>query len=1238
MNGSVKGTIQTSGGVDKSSVRLKKLGLGIKSYNDKNRSYDSTLADLEFNKSAEKQWSGPIVNKAPLTNPPNIQQSTSTRPPPPRKPNDNQNVQQIQGPSGRGPPVSPSILALPNNAFNGTPGKIHSSSPRSQLTSPLVSQRKSAPSTPMGSTRDLRDKDQLNGTQVVDKNGRSIQNTPKRKPVPSPIANSIKADASYRNSDQSNGGILIPCSNEYNDAPMIAQFGDDSPNSSITKRPSIVPVLSFNTNPIPQPSPMGTIHKTNMQSIGPSGPSQRNPSPSPHGSIGPQGPQFQRLSQSITSSPNPNGNPKGRPIAPKPNSNSPHTVKETKDIKRNKAQLPSALTHAKPTTGNWLKKRYIVNNYILLDVLGTGSYGEVRLCKDRTTDNLFAVKIISKDLLKKKKAGNTSETYFEDIKREIAIMKKLLHPNVLRLYEVLDDPHVNKMYLVLEYMKKGDLINVLQERDTNNKDKKEKEEKNKFTPLPEAELWNIFRQVVSGIRYLHYQNIVHGDIKPQNLLVSEDGVVKIADFGISKMLHGSAQKLADAVGTPAFMAPELCKGGGVFSGQLADIWAIGATMFMLRFGHTPFVAGNILALYAKIQNDPLVFPTGSTPLDPGLKDLLEGMLTKDPFKRSTLVQVATHSWIRTPQHRPTTVAGGGVLGQNLSKNTGLFVPPASYHKDEADAMDKPTLDVSGDDMFMSIGGGRESVKKVKKKSNDDDDDDYDNDNDDDNDFDESGAVEEDDDNVMATRWGDDVFEMIDDADSDDEDEDEDGDESIDGSVDKKEGKSKDKKGYDSTIKNGKDDDNRSVGSLVSKGEMSKDEEERRSLQFKKRIIKNKEEPAPTNPLPNSTNNGGADIGGVPISRKSNPSPTPTKEKGGGTSEKEEINELTMDDFASLMDTLGGQQKIKSDKAAANDAEKEGPLILTLPQTYSALLRNTLTGIGAAFHSEQGTRNSQEDRCILLPDVTVMRALQGHNFQPGVFAQLNLFSLAGIFDGHNGWRCSQYLSQNLAPRLVLHDGFCTDSKDKQKGLEAALIDVFHTLDEEVCEFLQKEDDHSGSTAVVAVYDGRRHILTVASTGDSMCVLSRGGRAVKHNRMHRFNEEDECKRVKASGGSIVNNRLNGLLAVSRSFGDIPFKEKGISRSKMALIATPEVISEVITPMTEFAIIATDGLWDIISPQEAVNFIRKNLLKKQDLQEAARSLCKEAISKGSVDNVTVLVVSFWLTPPPINNGSNT
>ena len=176
-------------------------------------------------------------------------------------------------------------------------------------------------------------------------------------------------------------------------------------------------------------------------------------------------------------------------------------VIETSDVKRNTVGLPTTLTHAKPTTGDWLKQRYIVNNYILLDTLGTGSYGVVRLCKDRITDHLYAMKIISRDLLKKKKNGHSAETFLADIQREIAIMKKLNHPNVLRLFEVLDDPKVNKLYLVLEYMKKGDLLNVLKKQNGSNGSK------DSFEPMSDRQLWNIFRQVVSGVIYLHYQNI-----------------------------------------------------------------------------------------------------------------------------------------------------------------------------------------------------------------------------------------------------------------------------------------------------------------------------------------------------------------------------------------------------------------------------------------------------------------------------------------------------------------------------------------------------------------------------------------------------------------------------------------------------------------------------------------------------------------------------------------------------------
>lgn len=178
-------------------------------------------------------------------------------------------------------------------------------------------------------------------------------------------------------------------------------------------------------------------------------------------------------------------------------------------------------------------------------------------------------------------------------------------------------------------------------------------------------------------------------------------------------------------------------------------------------------------------------------------------------------------------------------------------------------------------------------------------------------------------------------------------------------------------------------------------------------------------------------------------------------------------------------------------------------------------------------------------------------------------------------------------------------------------------------------LLDEEDASGSTGVIAVYDGRRHVLTVAGVGDSMCVLSRSGKAVILNRMHRLDNEDERERVKRAGGMVINNRVNGLLAISRAFGDTQFKpEKDDTSTRTPeglVISTPEVYSELITPKTEFAIMATDGLWDVMTPQMAVTFVRNMLHKHRDLEAAARDLSKEALTRGSVDNVTVLVMSF-------------
>lgn len=153
--------------------------------------------------------------------------------------------------------------------------------------------------------------------------------------------------------------------------------------------------------------------------------------------------------------------------------------------------------------------------------------------------------------------------------------------------------------------------------------------------------------------------------------------------------------------------------------------------------------------------------------------------------------------------------------------------------------------------------------------------------------------------------------------------------------------------------------------------------------------------------------------------------------------------------------------------------------------------------------------------------------------------------------------------------------------------------------------------------------RKNILTVANVGDSRCILSRGGRAVKLHRLHRLSESDERERIIAAGGTVLKNRVNGVLAISRAFGDIEFK--GSNPLHGLVIAVPDIHVERITPMTELLILGTDGLFDVMETQAVVNLVREMLHKKTSLQDAARQLTKEALDRGSVDNVTVVILSL-------------
>merc|ERR1719510_1466252 len=245
-----------------------------------------------------------------------------------------------------------------------------------------------------------------------------------------------------------------------------------------------------------------------------------------------------------------------------------------------------------------------LNQYKLEQAIGQGSYGIVKLAYNKDDDVQYAMKILSKKKLKRKGGlfarrappraspvgggvRKPSENPLQKVYREIAIMKKLDHPNVCKLHEVLDDPEDDNLYMVFELLKHGELLEVPSKN-----------------PMSEKEAWLAFRDVVHGLEYLHYQKIIHRDLKPSNLLRADSGEVKIADLGVSNEFDGQDALLTNTAGTPAFTAPESISyklGDDPYSGRAADIWSLGVTLYTLVFGKVPFHDENILALYNKIR-------------------------------------------------------------------------------------------------------------------------------------------------------------------------------------------------------------------------------------------------------------------------------------------------------------------------------------------------------------------------------------------------------------------------------------------------------------------------------------------------------------------------------------------------------------------------------------------------------------------------------------------------------------
>ncbi|NXE72003.1 KKCC2 kinase, partial [Cochlearius cochlearius] len=278
-----------------------------------------------------------------------------------------------------------------------------------------------------------------------------------------------------------------------------------------------------------------------------------------------------------------------------------------------------------------------LNQYKLKDEIGKGSYGVVKLAYNEDDNTYYAMKVLSKKKLMRQagfprrppprgaKAASEGclqpKGPIEQVYQEIAILKKLDHPNVVKLVEVSVGHALPKTH-----------PDPVMEIPT-------------LKPLSEDQARFYFQDLIKGIEYLHYQKIIHRDIKPSNLLVGEDGHVKIADFGVSNEFKGADALLTNTVGTPAFMAPEtLSETRKIFSGKALDVWAMGITLYCFVFGQCPFMDERILSLHNKIKTQTLEFPDQPEITD-FLKDLITRMLDKNPESRISVPEIKLHPWV-----------------------------------------------------------------------------------------------------------------------------------------------------------------------------------------------------------------------------------------------------------------------------------------------------------------------------------------------------------------------------------------------------------------------------------------------------------------------------------------------------------------------------------------------------------------------------------------------------------------
>ena len=259
---------------------------------------------------------------------------------------------------------------------------------------------------------------------------------------------------------------------------------------------------------------------------------------------------------------------------------------------------------------------YLQGRYEILEKIGSGGMSVVYKAKCHTLNRLVAIKVLKEEFA-------SDENFVSKFKMEAQAAARLSHPNIVNVYDVVDEENLH--YIVMELIEGITLKNYIEKKEL----------------LDSKEAIGIAIQVAQGIAAAHEQHIIHRDIKPQNMIISKDGKVKVADFGIARAVSSQTVNSSAAVGSVHYISPEQARGG--YCDERSDIYSFGITLYEMVTGRVPFEGDNTVAVALAHLEDPVIPPGDYNPqVYPGLEDIILKCTKKKPDRRYGSMEEVIH--------------------------------------------------------------------------------------------------------------------------------------------------------------------------------------------------------------------------------------------------------------------------------------------------------------------------------------------------------------------------------------------------------------------------------------------------------------------------------------------------------------------------------------------------------------------------------------------------------------------